>query len=56
MIVFSRGGHGQCRNNRGGGPNPWKRGNKTLKFSIHLDANPDKFNQLLQIGFLNLSH
>jgi hypothetical protein len=63
MSFFSRGSYNRGnidnRGNRGNwnrGQNVgWKRGrNKRLRFSIHFDVDSEEFNQLLQIGFLNL--
>jgi hypothetical protein len=60
MSFFSRGSNkGGNRGNigrRGRMPNVfWQQGrHKRMRFSIHFDADSDEFNQLVQIGYLNL--
>jgi len=57
MSFFSRGSNkGGNRGRRGQGPNTfWHLGDhKKLRFSIHFDVDSDEFQQLIQIGHLNL--
>jgi len=61
MIFFSKGnncfGNRGNRGNRSRIPNAFgQRGrDKRRRFSIHFDANSEEFNQLVQIGYLNLA-
>jgi hypothetical protein len=57
MSFFSRGGsRSGNRGRRGRFPNNfWQPGrHKKLIFSIHFDIDSDEFQQLIQIGYLNL--
>jgi hypothetical protein len=57
MRFFSRGrSRGENRGIRGRFPNTfWKLGgHKKLRFSIHFDNDSNEFQQLIQIGHLNL--
>jgi hypothetical protein len=54
MSFFNRGSGGRGNKGRGRRPN-YFRGNKRLHFLIRFDVDSKKFNQLLQISFLNLA-